>query len=304
MFRLYCGSADLSARMLVVKPHIEEIREHINEAKMAQDMPKLMQYSQEMKSVYLAAGIKIWRGILPFLNVPLGYGFFRLGQKLAAVQPPGLDEGGILWFTDLTVSDPTFLLPMATGVATFYMFKFGGELGSATAISGNTMKFFQWGMPIFSAVIMSLWPAVMQVGFFTTSLMALGQSFLFKQPWFRRFVNIHPLPPKDAPSTEKDSRSGYKGMVIPTTAREVPQPAEAPQEGVFGSAKSKFKSGVSDLGERTQKYVQRTMDQSEGKSTSRRSAAEVNEAKKYDEKRKKEIQQAKGHREGRGQSRR
>lgn len=92
---------------------------------MAQDMPEVTRQAQEMKAIYSVAGIKIWRNFLPFLSIPMGYGFFRLTRNMAALPIPGLDEGGALWFTDLTLSDPFFLLPMATGVATFYMFKVG-----------------------------------------------------------------------------------------------------------------------------------------------------------------------------------
>lgn len=185
-----------------------------------------------------------------------------------------------------------------------YDLQAGGELGSTAAMSTTAMRFFQWGMPIMSTLFMSFWPALLQLGFFTTSVMALTQARLFKQTWFRNFWNIHPLPPKDSPTIEMESRSGYKGMVIPTTAREVPQQPEVSPGGVFGNARSKFKATVSDLQERGQKFVQSNMEQNTGKTTSRRSAAEVNEAKRYDEKRRKEIQQAKMHNPGRKHTRR
>lgn len=104
---------------------MQDIRNRLDEAKRAQDIPEVMRQSQEMKNVYLAAGIKIWKSFLPFLNIPLGYGFFRITRSMAALPAPGLDEGGLLWFTDLTLSDPFFMLPVATGVATFFLFKVG-----------------------------------------------------------------------------------------------------------------------------------------------------------------------------------
>lgn len=90
-------------------------------------------------------------------------------------------------------------------------------------------------------------------------------------------------------------------MVIPTTAREVPEEPEISQGGVLSNARSQIKSTVSDLTERGQKFVQSKMDNGKG---SRRSAAEINQAKRYDEKRRKEIQQAKLHGPGRKYNRR
>ncbi|KAL9037563.1 MAG: hypothetical protein Q9180_003646 [Flavoplaca navasiana] len=275
---------------------MQEIRDRLDQAKMAQDMPEVMRQAQEMKAIYSVAGIKIWRNFLPFLSIPMGYGFFRLTRNMAALPTPGLDEGGALWFTDLTLSDPFFLLPMATGVATFYMFKAGGELGSTAAVNPTMMRTFQWGLPIMSTMFMSFWPAALQLGFFTTSAMALTQAHLFKQAWFRNLCRIHPLPPKERPAIETTTKSGYKGMVVPTTAREVPQGPEVSQGGVFSNARSRFKTTVSDLAERGQKLVQSKMDNDKG---SRRSAAEISQAKRYDEKRRKEIQQARMHGAGR-----
>ena len=125
IFKTYVGGADTSARLMTIKPHIEEVRERINQARLQQDMPEMMRRSQEMRDIYAATGIKIWKSFLPFVAVPLGYGMFRLTRNLAELPVPGLENGGILWFTDLMVCDPTYLLPIGTGYFTFLVFKVG-----------------------------------------------------------------------------------------------------------------------------------------------------------------------------------
>ncbi len=141
LFKTYTGSADASARMLIIKPHLQDITDRLDDAKRAQDMPEVMRQSQEMKNVYLAAGIKIWKNFLPLLNVPLGYGFFRLSRSMTSLPVPGLDDGGILWITDLTLSDPLFMLPLATGVATFFVFKVGFRSVSYYRQMANRMPY-------------------------------------------------------------------------------------------------------------------------------------------------------------------
>ena len=76
-----------------------------------------------MRNLYASAGIKLWKNLLPAIQVPLAYGMFRLTRNMASLPVPGFEDGGVLWFRDLTVSDPFFLLPMITGISTFYMFK-------------------------------------------------------------------------------------------------------------------------------------------------------------------------------------
>ncbi|KAL8681358.1 MAG: hypothetical protein Q9186_002501 [Xanthomendoza sp. 1 TL-2023] len=290
IFKTYIGSADVSARMLMIKPQMQEIRQRMDDAKTTQDVAAVMKESQAMKSLYKAAGIQIWKSALPLLNVPLGYGFFRLSREMAALPVPGLESGGLLWFTDLTLSDPTFLLPLGTGTLTFFMFKAGSELGSGTTMTPTVMKFFQWVLPIGSTIFMSFWPAIMQLTFFMSGLMALTQTRLFRLPWFRKFWRIIPLPSTVKPATQTPSVSPLKGVMVPPSAPRINAEAEIAQGGVFGNARSKMKSTMSDVKKRAQKvYMQ---DNNEGeRSGGRRSEKDLKEAKRYDEKRRKEIEQ-------------
>jgi YidC/Oxa1 family membrane protein insertase len=49
------------------------------------------------------------------------------------LQLPSLAEGGTLWFTDLTVADPTYALPILAGVS----FLATIELGAADGMQGQ-----------------------------------------------------------------------------------------------------------------------------------------------------------------------
>lgn len=57
-------------------------------------------------------GIKSWMMFLPFIQIPFAFGGFRLMRAMAALPVPGLDTGGLLWISDLTVADPYFLMPL------------------------------------------------------------------------------------------------------------------------------------------------------------------------------------------------
>lgn len=50
-----------------------------------------------------------------------------------AAQLPSLTEGGALWFTDLTVADPTYALPALAGLS----FLATIELGAADGMEGQ-----------------------------------------------------------------------------------------------------------------------------------------------------------------------
>lgn len=68
----------------------------------------------------------MWRLFVPMLQVPIGFATFRLMRGMADLPVPGLDDGGFLWLTDLTQSDPYFILPIVTGIAFHLTFKVSG----------------------------------------------------------------------------------------------------------------------------------------------------------------------------------
>ncbi|KAL8754831.1 MAG: hypothetical protein Q9184_004994, partial [Pyrenodesmia sp. 2 TL-2023] len=273
LFRFYIGAADNAGRLATIKPHIKDIEARLDAAKQTRDMPTMMHGTQELRNVYAAAGIKMWKNFLPFLQVPLGYGMFRLTRNMADLPLPGLETGGTLWFHDLTVLDPYFILPMVTGTATFFLFKMGGETGAA-AWPHEVFKFLQWGMPIITTLFTSFWPAALQLSFAFSSLLSLAQTSLFKQPWFRELLRIHPLPPPAPPPSEH----AIKSMTIPTTARTKPAESEAPAQGLVGRVSTTLK-----------KYVPNNQSSPSGG----RTKAQIAEAKRYEEKRTREIQREK-----------
>ena len=128
LFKFFVGAADTGGRLAIVKPYITDIQARTKAAKLTQDVPALMQASQELRRVYKDANIKSWKLLGPFIQIPFGFGVFRLIRNMVQLPVPGLEVGGLLWFYDLTVADPTYLLPLGTGVATFILFKVGGRL--------------------------------------------------------------------------------------------------------------------------------------------------------------------------------
>lgn len=74
----------------------------------------LMKYRAQMANMTKSAGINYFKVFIPFVQVPIGFGMFRLIRGMAALPVESLETGGILWFPDLTVADPFFALPIAS----------------------------------------------------------------------------------------------------------------------------------------------------------------------------------------------
>lgn len=126
LLKTYINASDVSARLATVGPNIVPIKARLKEAKAARDTDQMRRVAAELRELYRVAGIKMWKIFVPMLQVPLGFGTFRLLRGMADLPVPGLDEGGFFWLTDLTLPDPYFILPMVTGMALYLTFLVSG----------------------------------------------------------------------------------------------------------------------------------------------------------------------------------
>ncbi len=123
LLKLYIDASDSNARRQLLKPLEEPITARIKAAQAARDQKALAVAWAERRVLYKSAGIAWWKSLAPFLQLPIGFGTFRLMRGMAWLPVPGFDTGGLLWMPDLTQSDPYFILPMATAAAYYFTFK-------------------------------------------------------------------------------------------------------------------------------------------------------------------------------------
>ena len=123
LFKLYINATDVNARRQLIK-HLEEpFTARIKTAQAEKNQKTLQEAWIERRALHKSAGISMWKSLAPLLQLPLGYGTFRLMRGMAYLPVPGFDSGGLLWMTDLTQSDPLFILPVATAAAYYFTFK-------------------------------------------------------------------------------------------------------------------------------------------------------------------------------------
>lgn len=123
LFKIYIDAADASARRTTIK-HLEEpLMARIRAAQAQRDQKAYQEAMIERIALNKAAGIIWWKPLVPFLQLPIGFGTFRLMRGMASLPVPGLDTGGLMWISDLTQSDPYFVVPLATAAAYYFTFK-------------------------------------------------------------------------------------------------------------------------------------------------------------------------------------
>lgn len=133
LMRAYINAADTSARMAVLTPDVQPLKAQMKAAQQNQNKLELGRLTQEVRNLYKAADVKIWKVFVPMLQVPLGFGTFRLLRGMSELPVPGLENGGFLWLKDLTVADPYFILPLMTGLAFHVTFKVSYLIGKVSS---------------------------------------------------------------------------------------------------------------------------------------------------------------------------
>ncbi|KAK8048049.1 mitochondrial export translocase [Apiospora saccharicola] len=161
---------------------------------------------------------------------------FRLLRAMAALPVPSLETGGIAWFTDLSVYDPTYALPMATAVLAVAMFKYQ-QMSTLhkTPQSESMGKFFIYGMTPFMFLCTMWLPSALQWFFFTFSALSTLQNWVLIRPSVRRACGLPPLAPSGPVPM---SQSQYKRMGIGYQAPSQPaitvKPADPEAKGIKG----------------------------------------------------------------------
>jgi YidC/Oxa1 family membrane protein insertase len=123
LLKLYFNAADAAARSQVIAPHMDPLFKQYQTALAQGNRAEAQKVGGDMKTLRRNAGISYLKQFAPFVQVPIGFGTFRLMRGMAYLPVPGLDTGGVLWFPDLTVPDPLFILPIATSAAYYFTFK-------------------------------------------------------------------------------------------------------------------------------------------------------------------------------------
>ena len=122
LLKFYFEAADTNARSVILRPLEAPILERQKEAMQSQDRAALMQTWQDRKQLRRSAGISMWKQFVPLIQIPLSFSLFRLMRGMSTLPVPGFESGGVLWFQDLTIPDPYFILPAVQTLAMYGTF--------------------------------------------------------------------------------------------------------------------------------------------------------------------------------------
>ncbi|KAF2801597.1 uncharacterized protein BDZ99DRAFT_403082, partial [Mytilinidion resinicola] len=259
-FYFYVQGADTTAKMRALKPVIDPLTAKMKTALNAGDREETMRWRRESTKVYKDMNIHPVRHVFagPVIQGLFGFGAFRLSRGMADIPVPGLLDGGMLWFTNLAIPDPTYLLPLMAAGAVHMVARIGGESGNPMAPAQQ--KIMMWGLPGLMFLFSWWLPAATQLTFLAGSVLSLLQALIFRSPRFRRALNLTPLY-KQPPVRPQTIETRFAMRAQPAAAKkpvyQAPSSSTTPPDPLARPGKVPAKPGLADKVWKTTKEAAR-----------------------------------------------
>ena len=189
-----------AARMHLAKPEIEAIN------KLAQthsnDKEALERYQGEIWKIWQKYDCNPVKMFAPLVvQAPVFISFFIAIQRMSAGVPSFSTGGGATWFTDLSIADPTYMLPLLSSLT----FLASVETNPPNGQDPNAAPGMKWGMRGLAAVMIPLtasFPQGVFVYWVTTNLFSFGQAQVLRIPVLKKLAGVPDVPVVVAPSAQ------------------------------------------------------------------------------------------------------
>jgi len=117
--------------------------------------------------------------------------FFAL-RGMTNVPVESLKSGGLHWFTDLTICDPFYLLPIITSTTIFVQLYLGAD-GMNTATLPPIMKKVIYLMPLISLPFMIQFPAALNLYWLSNNCISIIQASLLRNTTIRSKLGVEEM---------------------------------------------------------------------------------------------------------------
>ncbi|XP_003420979.1 mitochondrial inner membrane protein OXA1L [Loxodonta africana] len=171
-------------------PEIQKFSTRISEAKLAGDQAEFYRASSEMTLYQKKHDVKLFRPlILPLTQAPVFISFFIALREMANLPVPSLQTGGLWWFQDLTVSDPTYVLPLVVTATMWAVL----ELGADTGVQSSDLRWMRNVIRVMPLAVLPItihFPSAVFMYWLSSNLFSLGQVACLRIPAVRTVLKI------------------------------------------------------------------------------------------------------------------
>jgi YidC/Oxa1 family membrane protein insertase len=201
LFPLMVHAQRAASRMAHVQPELQALKDRYERIS-SPTRNDQMQFSTNMQALFKRYKVNPFQTIVaPVVQIPLFIGMFFGLKKVSTYFPDELKAGGMLWFTDLSVPDPLYILPVMSSATFLLLVELGKEqmlrAGGSSVAMLNAFRF----MCIVSLPLVVNFEASMLLYWVANNLLTCCQTLALQTPALRKQFGIlespKPLPGSD-----------------------------------------------------------------------------------------------------------
>ncbi|KAF1996472.1 hypothetical protein P154DRAFT_623234 [Amniculicola lignicola CBS 123094] len=186
-------ASDAQAKNLALQPVTSDLMDKMRAAQTEGNVEVVRKYQAQVREVYKSAGTSMWAAFRPMgVQMVLGYGAFRFLRGMANLPVPSMENSGWLWINNLSVSDPTYIMPLLSALFMHMFSRLGGDTGMVT--TGGMKLMMHYGVPGLMFVFSWTMPAGLQIYFLFSSVTAVSVAYTLRRPAIRRLFRLTPWP--------------------------------------------------------------------------------------------------------------
>ncbi|KAG7363577.1 60Kd inner membrane domain containing protein [Nitzschia inconspicua] len=193
-----------ASRMAHLQPELQMMKQRY-EALGTPTQAETRAFTEQMQSLFKRYDVKPFSSIaVPFVQAPIFIGMFFGMRKMPELFPEQLSTGGLFWFTDLTIPDPTYILPLACGISFFATIEAGKDqmLDSNPDYGPAIVNAFR-AMSLVMVPVITTFPSAMLCYWVPNNFITLIQSVALRNDFVKKQLGIWDRP-KPIPGQAKD----------------------------------------------------------------------------------------------------
>uniref|UniRef100_A0AAG5D8P5 Membrane insertase YidC/Oxa/ALB C-terminal domain-containing protein n=1 Tax=Anopheles atroparvus TaxID=41427 RepID=A0AAG5D8P5_ANOAO len=191
LFPLVIASQRNAAKMNNHMPQLQVLQVKMTEARQAGNAIESARYGQEMMLFMKEKKLNPLKNMLvPLAQAPIFISFFMGLREMANTPIESMRDGGLFWFTDLTVCDQFYALPIITSFTLFLTIELGTDSARMSAANMQTVKYILRAMPIFIFPFTINFPGAILCYWACSNFFSLLQVGFLRIPKVRDFFKI------------------------------------------------------------------------------------------------------------------
>ncbi|KAK0180430.1 hypothetical protein PV327_006073 [Microctonus hyperodae] len=195
-------------------PGMQKIQNRISEARTCGDQYEVARSTQELLEYMKKYNCSPFKSmIVPMVQAPIFISFFFGLKRMTNLPVESMTQGGILWFTNLTASDPYFLLPVLTSASMALTIRLG--IDAPRLATMGLFRYVIQGLPLIILPFTLNFPSAITWYWLSTNIISMIQVSILRLPKVRAYFKLPVtiVHPPNAIEKPKSFKEGFKSSM-------------------------------------------------------------------------------------------